>query len=158
MAEPPRCCGPVVLQDKVVEQHTAVHAFHHHIPHGTHRSSSGTGIIWLLIVLHVAFVGYWGERRAVAGARSIVSLRASCRQVLHGSQGCKSATGVAHPLLRPRPGPRLPAAWFWWTSRTKQREEKKGKSSVPQKVTCLYDWGSVPQISNIQLASKSAQH
>lgn len=95
-------------QDKVVEQHTAVHAFHHHIPHGTHRSSSGTGIIWLLIVLHVAFVGYW--------------------------------------------------AWFWWTSRTKQREEKKGKSSVPQKVTCLYDWGSVPQISNIQLASKSAQH
>jgi hypothetical protein len=51
-----------VPQDKVAEQHTAVHAFHHHIPHGAHRrGSSATGIIWLLVVLHVAFVAYWGE-------------------------------------------------------------------------------------------------
>jgi hypothetical protein len=33
-----------------------------------------------------------------------------------------------------------PPAWFWWTSRAKQREERKGRSSVPQKVNCVYDW------------------
>jgi hypothetical protein len=101
---------PLTLQDKVAGQHSAVHAFHHHIPHaGVHRGGSGAGIIWLLVVLHVAFVGYW--------------------------------------------------TWVWWTSRSKQREEKKIRSSVPQKVNCVYDWTPVlPQIPNIQLASKSAQH
>lgn len=50
------------VQDQVAEQHSAVHAFHHHIPRGDRRSgSSGTGIIWLLILLHLVFVGYWGE-------------------------------------------------------------------------------------------------
>lgn len=56
----PCCC--VHAQDKMSEQHDAVHAFHHHIPHtAAHGGSSGTGLIWLLIVLHVAFVGYWSE-------------------------------------------------------------------------------------------------
>lgn len=97
------------VKDKVAEQHSVVHAFHHHIPRAPRHGSSATGIIWLLIVLHVAFIAYW--------------------------------------------------AWIWWRSRL-QREEKKLKSSVPQKVNCVYDWGGIPlpQIPNIQLASKSAQH
>ncbi|KAI3431606.1 hypothetical protein D9Q98_004656 [Chlorella vulgaris] len=97
------------LVDKMSEQHDAVHAFHHHIPHtAAHGGSSGTGLIWLLIVLHVAFVGYW--------------------------------------------------TWFWWTSR-KQRDDKKVKGSVPQKVGCIYDFGVAPMsMSSIQLSSKSAQH
>jgi hypothetical protein len=50
------------------------------------------------------------------------------------------------------------AAWFWWTSR-KQRDDKKVKGSVPQKVGCIYDFGVAPMsMSSIQLSSKSAQH
>lgn len=48
----------------MADQHEAVHAFHHHLNHGgaRHPGHGGAGIIWLLILLHVAFIGYWGER------------------------------------------------------------------------------------------------
>lgn len=47
----------------------------------------------------------------------------------------------------------MPAAWVWWKTR-KQREEKKGKSSVPQKVNCVYDWTPViPQVASAAVRS-----
>lgn len=49
-------------EQRVADQHEAVHAFHHHLNHGgaRHPGHGGAGIIWLLILLHVAFIGYWG--------------------------------------------------------------------------------------------------
>jgi len=55
----PLFCHPA-QDDMLHEQHTAVHAFHHHIPQ-REQGSSGTGIIWLLVLLHAFFLGYWGE-------------------------------------------------------------------------------------------------
>lgn len=59
----PRPIAP--LQEQLVaERHEALHAFHHHLKHSgpRHTGHGGAGIIWLLILLHVAFIGYWGER------------------------------------------------------------------------------------------------
>ncbi|KAL4438695.1 hypothetical protein ABPG77_006299 [Micractinium sp. CCAP 211/92] len=46
----------------LAERHEKVHAFHNHLNRGVvrHPGHGGAGIIWLLILLHVAFLGYWG--------------------------------------------------------------------------------------------------
>lgn len=49
------------------EQHDTVNAFHAHLQHAHsgRRAGSAAGIIWLLILLHLAFIGYWSESRLV---------------------------------------------------------------------------------------------
>lgn len=59
---PPSAPPPHVQERIISDQESAVHAFHHHLkrtgPRG--RGGHGAGIIWLLILLHFAFIAYWG--------------------------------------------------------------------------------------------------
>lgn len=38
--------------------HEQLHRHHMHLPEGRGRRS-GTGLIWLLVFLHLGFIGYW---------------------------------------------------------------------------------------------------
>ena len=44
----------------VQSAHEHLHRHHMHIPHHGGRHGSGAGLIWLLVFIHLAFVGYWG--------------------------------------------------------------------------------------------------
>lgn len=71
----------------VAERHEALHAFHHHLKHSgpRHTGHGGAGIIWLLILLHVAFIGYWAwiwwrqrRQREASGRKQSVPQKVNC--------------------------------------------------------------------------------
>jgi hypothetical protein len=143
------------------EQHTAVHAFHHHIPH-REQGSSGTGIIWLLVLLHAFFLGYWGEPPpppGVAWQQQQAQAPAVCvawLQCMLAFSGHSRLILLAHPLApisrtrAPVPSPLRRAAWIWWRQRLQREVAARKTSALPQKVNCVYDWTPViPQVRGL---------
>ncbi|PSC73313.1 zinc finger SWIM domain-containing 7 [Micractinium conductrix] len=78
----------LVQEQQRAEQHDTVNAFHAHLQHAHsgRRAGSAAGIIWLLILLHLAFIGYWSwiwwrqrrQREAGSGRKPCAPQKVNC--------------------------------------------------------------------------------